>query len=453
MSNPITADKFASHVVAMPYPGRGHINPLLNLCRSLSSRNKHTLFTVVVTKEWLGLLGSEIMPENMKFASIPNVVPSEAGRAADIIGFVESVQTKLEDPFERLLNQLEPPVKLIVSDTILQWVVLLGNRRNIPVASFWTSSASIFSIAYHHGLILQNNHSSLEERGDELADYIPGLPALKLVDLLPFSTVKNQIFEKIVAAFSLVPKAQYLLIVSIYEFESKVINALRSSLSIPIFTVGPNIPHFSLQVNSLGITKSTDSSCYMKWLDSQSPGTVLYISYGSLLSVSSPQMDEIAVGLVESGVPFFWVARGEASRLKEVCSGAGIVVDWCEQLRVLCHSSVGGFWSHCGWSSVMESVYAGVPLIASPITADQPMNAKLVTEDWKIGCKMKIEVGNERWMKREEIVEVVTRFMDNENLERKEMVKRVKALQQKARNAVENGGSSDMNLNTISQVF
>ncbi|KAL0348719.1 UNVERIFIED_CONTAM: UDP-glucosyltransferase 29 [Sesamum angustifolium] len=59
----------------------------------------------------------------------------------------------------------------------------------------------------------------------------------------------------------------------------------------------------------------------------------------------------------------------------------GIVVPgWAPQTRILAHPSTGGFVSHCGWGSIMESMYFGVPVIAMPMQSDQPINARLVVE-------------------------------------------------------------------------
>ncbi|KAL0388739.1 UNVERIFIED_CONTAM: UDP-glucosyltransferase 29 [Sesamum radiatum] len=48
--------------------------------------------------------------------------------------------------------------------------------------------------------------------------------------------------------------------------------------------------------------------------------------------------------------------------------------------KILSCPSIGGFVSHCGWSSIMESMYFGVPVIAMPIKFDQPINARLLVE-------------------------------------------------------------------------
>ncbi|XP_058746405.1 UDP-glycosyltransferase 87A1-like [Vicia villosa] len=137
---------FTTHVVAVPYPGRGHINPMMNLSKLLLSNNPNILITFVVTEEWLGFIGSESKPNNIQFATIPNVIPSEEGRANDFVNFLKAVVTKMEEPFERLLDRLEPPPTVIIHDTYLFWVVRVANRRNIPVASFWPMSTSFFLV-------------------------------------------------------------------------------------------------------------------------------------------------------------------------------------------------------------------------------------------------------------------------------------------------------------------
>ncbi|KAL0436162.1 UNVERIFIED_CONTAM: UDP-glycosyltransferase 87A2 [Sesamum radiatum] len=360
-SDPLTA----CHVVAVPYPGRGHINPMMNLCKLLTSSNPHLLVTFVITEEWLGFIGSEEKPPSIRFATIPNVLPSELARAVDMTSFVEATQTKMEEPFERLLDRLDAPVNIIIADTFLNWAVDVGNRRNIPVASLWPMPASVFSIFYHFHLLADNGH---------------------------------------------------------FPFE------------------------LSAKSHS---TNQNDDRHYFEWLNSKPPSSVLYVSLGSFLSVSSAQMDENAKGLRDSGVTFLWVARGESTKLQEKCGDGGKVVAWCDQLKVLCHSSVGGFWTHCGWSSTLEGMYAGVPMITLPILADQTTTSKFIVEDWKIGWDGKRGVKGGDFLRSAHISEMVRRFMDLESIERKEMTRRARELQVVAGGAILDGGSSKMNLDSF----
>ncbi|CAL5189710.1 unnamed protein product [Lathyrus oleraceus] len=435
-----------NHVVAMPYPGRGHINPMMNLCKLLVSNNNSILVTFVVTEEWLSFLSSEPKPDNINFRSISNVVPSEHIRSRDHPAFLEAIMTKMEEPFEELINLLGHPPSTIVYDTILYWVVGVGNRRNIPVASFCTLSASVFSIFLHHHLLEQNGHYPmiLSENGDERVNYIPGVSSTRLADL-PLQDDSNgskRVMQVILKGFQWIHKAQYLLISSIYELESQAIDILKSKFSIPIYTFGPTIPCISPK-NDL---KPNLNNSYIEWLDSQPIGSVLYISQGSFLSASSEQIDEIAKALRESNVRFLWIARNEASRLKQICGNMGLVLEWCDQLRVLSHSSIGGFWSHCGWNSTKESVISGVPFLTFPIGLDQPFNSKRIVEDWKVGLRVKENVNGDVLIKKSEIVKLVCEFMDLDSEVTKGIRERNGKLRKICCDAIGDGGSADVDL-------
>ncbi|KAJ4725505.1 UDP-glycosyltransferase [Melia azedarach] len=443
------------HAVALPFPGRGHINPMMNLCILLVSRKPDIVITFVLTEEWLGLVGSSVKkPENIRFETVPNVIPSEFVRARDFPAFLEAVSTKMEAPFEKVLDRLhlEAPMTVIIADTFLTWAVDVGNRRNIPVASFWTMSASVFSVFHHFELLERNGHFPVElsERGEELVDYIPGLPSTRVADLPTiFFGIGRRTLPRALESVSGVAKAQYFILSSVYELEVKVIDTLNSELPIPVYPIGPTIPYFDVE-DITSRTTSLHVPNYFEWLDSQPIGSVLYVSLGSFLSVSSVQMDEIVAGVRNSGVRYLWVTRGDTSRFNDGCLNMGIVVPWCDQLKVLSHSSIGGFWTHCGWNSILEALYAGVPMLTFSITMDQNPNSKLIVEDLKIGWRVKrSEAESESLVTRNEILELVKRFMDLDSDERKQMSKRAGELKEICREAVAEGGPSITNLDAL----
>ncbi|KAM1602225.1 hypothetical protein ACFX1Z_028960 [Malus domestica] len=436
------------HVVAVPHPGRSHINSLMNFCKLLASQERDILVTFVLTQEWLGLIGSDSKPDSIRFAAIPNVIPSEHVRVADMDAFLDAVRTKMEEPFELLLDQLEQTPSLIVADTALHWAVAVGNRRNIPSASFWPMSASFFSLFQHFRLLSQNEHfpANLLEKGNERVDYIPGVSPTRLADLPQFVHESNQkILDLLLNSLSWVPKAQYMLFpATFHELETLTIDVLRSELSLPIYTMGPPIPYS--KENDLPTPVPSDDS-YFQWLDFQPCSSVLYIGMGSFLSFSSAQIDEIAAGLRNSVIRFMWAARGESKRLKEACGDLGLVVPWCDQLRVLRHSSIGGFLSHCGWNSVMEGVSAGVIFLTLPILYDQGMNSNQIVEEWKVGWRVrKIEDKIDHLVTKEEIAGLMKKFMDLEDDEGKEMRRRARELKQLCHDAIAEGGSSHTNI-------
>uniref|UniRef100_A0ACD5U1A3 Uncharacterized protein n=1 Tax=Avena sativa TaxID=4498 RepID=A0ACD5U1A3_AVESA len=447
------------HFVVVPFPGRGHVNSMLNLCRLLAARDGVTA-SVVVTEEWLGLLGGDpALSPGVSLEAIPNVIPSEHGRAADWAGFVEAVYTKMEAPFERLLDRLGwgVPPAAIITDTFVPGAVRVGNRRGIPVCVLSALNATMFSVHYHFDRLptAAGGSAEIADVSDPslIENYIPGLKSIRLTDLEPTHADKIRL-EKILEAYPYVRKAQCVIFTTFYELESNVIDSLKRELPCPVFAVGPCIPFMSLQEKQDANPEEEEQQQggYMAWLDAQPARSVLYVSLGSFLSVSSAQLDEIGIGLARSKVRFLWVLRDDAcSRGVQDSirgSGGGMVVPWCDQLKVLCHPSVGGFFTHYGLNSTVEALYAGVPMLTLPIAFDQPINGRLIVEEWKVGYSLMKEkslradgvvVGSE------DIAETVKRLMMDRGGEGEAdgvMRRRASLMREAARGAVEGGGSS-----------
>ncbi|XP_027152126.1 UDP-glucose iridoid glucosyltransferase-like [Coffea eugenioides] len=74
--------------------------------------------------------------------------------------------------------------------------------------------------------------------------------------------------------------------------------------------------------------------------------------------------------------------------VKALLGESGLIVKWAPQKKVLAHSAVGGFWSHCGSNSTIESICEGVPMICRPHFADQSSNARYLTYEWKVGLEI-----------------------------------------------------------------
>lgn len=149
-----------AHLVAIPFPGRGHINPMINFCKMLATKQPHFLITLIVTEEWLGFLSSETKPpDNIQFQTIPNVIPSELVRAADHPGFIKATSTEMKAPVELVIEGLQPKPVVILYDPFLTWG--LSIQGNIPTAAFWPMSATAFSMVLHYHLLCQNRHLPL----------------------------------------------------------------------------------------------------------------------------------------------------------------------------------------------------------------------------------------------------------------------------------------------------
>ncbi|KAG0539812.1 hypothetical protein BDA96_03G354200 [Sorghum bicolor] len=419
------------HIVAVPFPGRGHVNAMMNLSRLLAARGAAVTF--VVTEEWLGLIRSSSThaeAAGIRIRTIPNVIPSEHGRAANHSGFLDAVATEMEAPFERLLDGLEgPPPAALVADAYVPWVVGVGNRRGVPVWSLFPMSAAFFSAYYHFDRLpawltdyehAPDSGETIGNSDQRLGHYIArhASSSIRLSDLEPLIHDKRKV-KHILATISSVRNAQSLLFTTMYELEASVIDSLRSVLSCPVYPIGPCVPYMTLEdQHTMSNGEVAGQRDYFTWLDSQPVNSVLYVSLGSFVSVSASQLEEIALGLVASQVKFFWILREQSPRVQELLAGInnGMILPWCEQLKVLCHHSVGGFLTHC---------------------------------EWKVGLNFRDWASKDDLIGREDIARAVKKLMSSDETETKALRERALELKEASRRAVDKGGSSYCNLSSL----
>ncbi|KAF3654486.1 Zeatin O-glucosyltransferase [Capsicum annuum] len=197
----------------------------------------------------------------------------------------------------------------------------------------------------------------------------------------------------------------------------------------------------------------------LEFLDKQDVNSVMFISFGRTTTFSQEKVNEIALGLERSNHKFIWVLREADKKMEtdkfeekdgkielpkgfeERAERRGMVVrNWIPQLEILGHSSTGGFLSHCGWNSCIESISMGVRLATWPIHHDHPFNAILVTNLLKIGTSVR------SWTRREELVtastieKVVKTLMGT--TEGEKMRQRAVELCKKIKSSVSDGGPS-----------
>lgn len=217
--------------------------------------------------------------------------------------------------------------------------------------------------------------------------------------------------------------------------------------------IGPTIPSMYIDQRlkddkeyGFSIFKPISDVC-IKWLNERASRSVVYVSFGSLAQLGAEQMEELAQGLKTCNEYFLWVVRSsEESKLpenlSEETSKKGLIVSWCPQLEVLAHKATGCFITHCGWNSTLEALSLGVPLVAMPQWTDQSTNSKFIKDVWKIGIEARID---ERGIvERAEIVRCIKHVMEGE--EGEEIRTNAKKWKEIAREAIDEGGSSDKNI-------
>jgi UDP-glucosyl transferase 73C len=139
--------------------------------------------------------------------------------------------------------------------------------------------------------------------------------------------------------------------------------------------------------------------------------------------------------------------------------GRGLIIrGWAPQVPILSHPAIGGFLTHCGWNSTLEGISAGLPMITWPMFAEQFYNEKLLAQVLRIGVRVGVQAcvkrGEEEkpgvFVKREDVKKAIEQLMD-EGEEGEERRKRARDLGGMAKRAVEEGGSSYMNVTSLIQ--
>jgi hypothetical protein len=377
---------------------------------------------------------------------------------------VDNMGGELEQLLHKL-NKTGPAISCVIADTLLFWSFEVTKKFAIPWISFWTQPTFLYSIYYHVHLLEDLRYSHYEgtvaDEGSISIDYIPGVPTLETRDLPTFmleaDSDSQYILHMFHKCFQLSREADWVLGNSFDDLENQAVN-----LKPPVLQVGPLLPSGVLNGEHPGdlsvgtsIWTQYDSS---EWLDAKPNGSVIYVSFGSVVHVTKAQLEEIAMGLKDSGQFFLWVLRPDiVSSTVSDClpdgfldeiKGQGLVVPWCNQLQVLSHPSVAGFITHCGWNSMLESIALGVPMVGFPFWADQFTNSKLMADEWKIGYGLNGggQAGEKGLIPRKDISSAIRKLFSDEGTEVK---KNVEGLRDSARTAVRGGGSSDKNIESF----
>ncbi|KAG0493245.1 hypothetical protein HPP92_004239 [Vanilla planifolia] len=241
---------------------------------------------------------------------------------------------------------------------------------------------------------------------------------------------------------------------------------LAKDRKIPVWLVGP--------LTRVGSGSDCKKDAIFTWLDQQPIGSVLFVSFGSGGTLSFEQTQELALGLEMSKQRFLWVLHppfdadvsglffsieegkeldphkflpsGFVGRLAEK---GKLVTTWVSQTHVLTHGAIGGFLSHCGWNSTLESIVCGVPMIAWPLYAEQPINAEMLVKGVKVALRP--IVGEDGVMRKEAVANVVKELMEGER--GKEVRNRIRVMMKEAAKAMEQEGPSSKSLANIANLW
>ncbi|KAJ4890478.1 UDP-glycosyltransferase 76E5 [Raphanus sativus] len=350
-----------------------------------------------------------------------------------LINLNKTSEARFQDCISQLLLQHDNDIACIIYDELMYFSEAAAKEFKIPSVILSTASATNHAC----GCVLSKLNAEkflIDIEDPEVQDKVvenlhplryKNLPFSGMGPLDQFLEICREVFNKRTASAVIINTTSCL--------ESTSLSCLQQELNIPLFSLGPL--HITASANSSLLEE--DKSC-IEWLNKQMPRSVMYISLGSKAQMEPKEVMEMAWGLSNSNQPFLWVIRPGSESLPEevskIVSEKGYIVKWATQNEVLGHPAVGGFWSHCGWNSTLESIVEGVPMICRPFSGEQKLNAIYIESVWRIGFQLQGEV------ERGGVERAVKRLMVDEEVAG--MRERALVLKEKLEASLRSGGSS-----------
>ncbi|XP_031286387.1 UDP-glycosyltransferase 86A2-like [Pistacia vera] len=451
------------HAIFIPYPLQGHVNPSVQLALKLASQG----FTITFintqsvhnqTSKAQSKTGPDIFSQvrdsglDIRYVTVSDGLPVGFDRSLNHDQFMAALLHVFSAHAEEVVNQIirsGQKVHCLIADTYFVWPSKVAKKFGLLYISFWTETALVFTLYYHLDLLKRHGHFACIDRCEDEIDYIPGVKAIEPKDTTSYlqepcsTTVCHQI---IFNAFEDAKNADFVICNTVQELETETISALQKKL--PWFAIGPI---FSSQFTDRIVSTSMWSECDCStWLNKKPNGSVLYVSFGSYAHLTKKELVEIANGLSLSKVSFIWVLRPDivstedpnplTDRFREEVAGRAIIIPWCCQTAVLAHPAIGGFLTHCGWNSILESMWCKVPMLCYPLYTDQFTNRKLVVDDWKVG----INLSNQKMATKEEVSKNINHLISEKSGDPyRNSVQEVKKTME---NGLKPGGSSANNM-------
>ncbi|KAE8776873.1 crocetin glucosyltransferase, chloroplastic-like [Hordeum vulgare] len=299
------------------------------------------------------------------------------------------------------------PVTCVVYTFFVSWVPEVARASGIPSALFWIQPAAVFAVYYHyfHGQDAVLASCANDPDRDAVVQ-LPGLPPLKsraLPSVVSLTSPEERGYEVVGTLRNLfLALDEHRPKVLVNTFDALEPDALGAVPGFELVAVGPVVPDDASAPSTTDLSLCDhDVSGYMEWLDTKAARSVVYVSFGTIFAVSKRQELETLQALKAAGRPYLWVSRKVAEVDGAELDGAGagggadggqgIMVGWCDQVRVLSHPAVGCFVTHCGWNSALESIACGVPVVAVPQWTDQPTVAWLVEECAGVGVRARAD--------------------------------------------------------------
>nr|AFJ53008.1 UDP-glycosyltransferase 1 [Linum usitatissimum] len=467
------------HVLIFPFPVQGHVNSMLKLAELLSLAAGGGIRITFLNSDCTHNRLLQFSDAESRFSVYPGFqfktiddhrIPMEKLTKGDkVLDLVGAMESEMKPDFRDMLSRMDPPVTCVIGDGLLGFIREVSMELGIPVIRFRTISPCCFWVNYCLPDLIEAGELPIQDM-DRKISKVPGMESFLRSRDLPgmcrVSGLDDPTLVMLINATRESPPLSPLILNTFEDLDSSVLSQIRRHFP-QTYAIGPLHQHLESRLRTMSFgsqnninTQSSSSnslwkeeaSC-LKWLDQQPEGSVLYVNFGSITVMTADRIVEFWEGLSSSKHRFLWVMRPglipdkELEKIpQEILNQKEgfykVVVGWAPQEEVLNHAAVGGFLTHSGWNSTLESVAAGVPMICWPFFADQLVNSRVVSEVYNLGLDMK-DVCDRKVVER-----MVNDLMDERKDEFQSLAAKMAAL---AKGSVSEGGSSCRNLEVLIQ--
>ncbi|KAG4150496.1 hypothetical protein ERO13_D04G007800v2 [Gossypium hirsutum] len=434
----------SKHIAVLAFPFGTHAVPLLNLIRQLSDACPHTMFSFLSTQQ----SNNSTFPKNLDKIKPFNVwdgLPvgySFRGNPHEPVDyFLKAVPGNFMKAINAVVFETGKPFDCLITDAFYAFGADIADQLNIPWVALWTASPRALFVHVDSDII--RHHVGINGPKDKPLHFLPHFSSIRVADL-PNGLTSGDIDAPMPALLYKMgvslSRAAAVATNSYEDLDNTVVNMLKLRFST-FLNVGP--------FNLVSVSSSTvdDSHGTLDWMSKHEAASVVYISFGSVITPPPHELHALCEALEECEFPYLWSLRGSPEKqlplgFLERTSSKGKIVPWAPQQKILEHPSVGVFVSHVGWNSVLESINGCVPMICRPFFGDQQLNTRTVEVVWGFG--LGLEGGT---LTKEGAKKALKLILCSQ--EGKKMREKIRVQKELACKAVKPNGSSNENFKTL----
>ncbi|KAI3793003.1 hypothetical protein L1987_35615 [Smallanthus sonchifolius] len=327
-------------VVLYPDPTIGHLVSMVEFGKLIHTKLSVIILIIPTPNETAAKYINTVTP-SITFHHLPtNIIPPDfsSDHVDRAFGIPELYNPLVHQALVTISEK--STIKAVILDFFTNAAFQVSkNLLHLPTYYFFTGGASLLCVFL--------NIPTLHNTKDSNTNYfdVPGVPPIHASDLPPVIIQENNFINTSIN----MANSRGIILNTFTGFEKRAVDTLRDPEGVtpPIYLIGPLIASGD----------DTDHEC-LKWLKTQASKSVVFLCFGSMGVFKKQQLKEIAVGLERSGHRFLWVVHPDdenesnSGELDDILPEGfltgtrdkGLVVkDWAPQQAVLSHGSVGVF--------------------------------------------------------------------------------------------------------------